>query len=95
MSENEKILVVVEPENHPYEVVERASWLADLTNCDLHLVLCDPDIGLLNTGIFISNEARDLAGWMCDVIDSRGDDKVIAEVKAKALDLSKRFPVYA
>lgn len=61
MSENEKILVVVEPDNHPHEVVGRASWLAELMSCDLHLVLCDPDIGLLSTGIFVSNEARDLA----------------------------------
>ena len=61
MSENEKILVIVEPDNHPHEVVERASWLAELNNCDLHLILCDPDVGALSTGIFLSNETRDLA----------------------------------
>lgn len=61
MSENEKILVIVEPDNHPQGVVERASWLAELNNCDLHLVLCDPDVGALSTGIFLSNETRDLA----------------------------------
>jgi universal stress protein E len=61
MSENEKILVVVEPDNHPKEVVERASWLAELNNCDLHLVLCDPEFGALSAGIFLSNETRDLA----------------------------------
>ncbi len=61
MSENEKILVVIEPENHPQDVVDRASWLAELTKCDLHLVLCDPEVGALNRGIFLSNETRDLA----------------------------------
>lgn len=61
MSENEKILVIVEPDNHPQGVVERASWLAELNNCDLHLILCDPDVGALSTGIFLSNETRDLA----------------------------------
>ena len=61
MSENDKILVVVEPDNHPYEVVERASWLAQLSGSDLHLILCDPDIGTLSRGIFVSNETRDLA----------------------------------
>ena len=61
MSKNEKILVIVEPDNHPQGVVERASWLAELNNCDLHLVLCDPDVGALSTGIFLSNETRDLA----------------------------------
>lgn len=61
MSENEKILVLVEPDNHPHEVVGRASWLAELTSCDLHLILCDHDVGTLSGGIFVSNEARDLA----------------------------------
>ena len=61
MSENEKILVVIEPENHPQGVAERASWLAQLTGSDLHLVLCDPDAGALSRGIFVSNETRDLA----------------------------------
>ncbi len=39
-------------------------------------------------------EARDLAGWMCDVIDGRGDPAAIATAKARVLDLCKRFPVY-
>lgn len=61
MSENENILVVVEPDNHPHEVVGRAIWLAELAKCDLHLVLCDPGAGILTGGIFVSNETRDLA----------------------------------
>ncbi len=36
-----------------------------------------------------------LAGWMCDVIDSRGDQDVIDEIKAKVLDICARHPVYA
>jgi glycine hydroxymethyltransferase len=39
-------------------------------------------------------EVRDLANWMCDLIDSRGDAAVIEQVKAKALALCARFPVY-
>jgi glycine hydroxymethyltransferase len=39
-------------------------------------------------------EARDLAGWMCDVIDGRGDAAVIESVRAKVLDLCARYPVY-
>ena len=61
MSENRKILVVIEPDNHPHEVVERASWLAELTGSDLHLLLCDPNVNALSLGIFVSNEARDIA----------------------------------
>ncbi len=44
---------------------------------------------------FGEQECKDLASWMCDVIDSRGDGAKIAEVKAKVLDLCKRFPVYS
>lgn len=43
---------------------------------------------------FDEKDCSDLAGWMCDVIDSNGDEKVINEVKAKALDLCKTKPVY-
>ncbi|NEV62471.1 serine hydroxymethyltransferase [Thiorhodococcus minor] len=48
----------------------------------------------ITTRGFGIDEVRDLAGWMCDVIDGRGDAAVIADVKAKVLDLCKRFPVY-
>ncbi len=40
-------------------------------------------------------ECRDLATWICDIIDSKGDEKVIAEVKGKGAEVCKRLPVYA
>ncbi|MCU4563022.1 MULTISPECIES: serine hydroxymethyltransferase [Acinetobacter] len=40
-------------------------------------------------------EVRELAGWIADVIDSKGEEKVIAEVKAKVEALCAKFPVYA
>jgi len=39
-------------------------------------------------------EVRELAGWMCDVIDSRGDQAVIDRVRDQVLELCRRFPVY-
>ena len=39
-------------------------------------------------------ECTELAGWMCDVIDSRGEQAVIDGVKAKVLALCAKFPVY-
>ena len=39
-------------------------------------------------------EVKELAGWMCDIIDSRGDAAVIEKVKADVLAVCKRFPVY-
>ena len=44
---------------------------------------------------FNEQDCKDLATWMCDVIDSRGDESVISEVKAKALAICQRLPVYA
>jgi len=44
---------------------------------------------------FDTAECETLAGWMCDVIDGRGDQGVIDAAKAKVLDLCRRFPVYA
>ncbi len=39
-------------------------------------------------------ECTELAGWMCDVLDNLGDESVVEQVKAKAMDLCRRFPVY-
>ena len=61
MSDSDKILVIIEPDVHPTEVVLRATWLAKLANCDLELLLCDPDIGALREGFFVSNEAKEIA----------------------------------
>ena len=44
---------------------------------------------------FGEDECRELAGWMCDVIDGRGDDAVISAVKSKVLEICAKYPVYA
>jgi glycine hydroxymethyltransferase len=49
----------------------------------------------ITTRGFGLDEARELAGWMCDVIDGRGDEGVINAAKEKVLALCERFPVYA
>lgn len=43
---------------------------------------------------FGEDECRQLAGWMCDVIDGHGDVAVIDRVRGKVLDLCARYPVY-
>jgi len=40
-------------------------------------------------------EARELAGWMCDVMDDVENQDTITSVRDRVLDLCKRFPVYA
>jgi glycine hydroxymethyltransferase len=39
-------------------------------------------------------QARELAGWMCDVLDDIDNPAVIERVRSKVLALCKRFPVY-
>jgi glycine hydroxymethyltransferase len=40
-------------------------------------------------------ECRVLAGWMCDVIDGRGDAGAIEAAKSKVLEICARHPVYS
>jgi len=49
----------------------------------------------MTTRGFGEAEARELAGWICDVIDARGAQDVIDRVKAQVLDICKRLPVYS
>ena len=48
----------------------------------------------ITTRGFGLDEAKQLAGWMCDVIDARGDAATIEQVKGQVLALCARFPVY-
>lgn len=43
---------------------------------------------------FKQAEAEELAGWICDILDDMGNEAVVEAVKAKALELCARFPVY-
>ena len=40
-------------------------------------------------------EVRDLAGWIADILDAKGDETVINAVKAKVETVCAKFPVYA
>ena len=40
------------------------------------------------------DEVRELAGWICDIIDRRGDSATIESVRGRVLSLCARFPVY-
>ncbi len=65
----------------------------------------DPESPFVTSGIrigspaittrgFNEDDSRQLAGWICDVLDNIGDEKVIAEVKQKVLAICARLPVY-
>jgi glycine hydroxymethyltransferase len=40
-------------------------------------------------------EVAELAGWIADVLDDVENESLRNEVRAKALDICKRFPVYS
>ena len=86
---------------------EADKWLGDAhITVNKNAVPNDPKSPFVTSGIRIGtpaittrgfNEAQasDLAGWICDVLDSRGDEKVTAEVRAKVEAICKELPVYA
>ena len=83
------------------------SWLgAAHITVNMNAVPQDPQSPFITSGIRVGTPAittrgfglddcRALAGWMCDIIDSRGDTDVIASIQAKAAVLCAQYPVYA
>ncbi len=51
--------------------------------------------GAITTRGFDEADVKELAGWMCDVLDARGDEKVLAEVREKVEAICAKKPVYA
>jgi glycine hydroxymethyltransferase len=43
---------------------------------------------------FKEAEFRDLSGWIADILDHMGDEKIIADTKQKVLAVCKKYPVY-
>jgi glycine hydroxymethyltransferase len=65
----------------------------------------DPQTPFVTSGIRIGTpavttrgfreaEVRDLASWICDIIDNLGDSSVRARVCGKVEEICRRFPVY-
>ena len=86
---------------------EADKWLGDAhITVNKNAVPNDPKSPFVTSGVRIGtpaittrgfNEAQasDLAGWICDVLDSRGDETVTAEVRGKVEAICKELPVYA
>lgn len=81
-------------------------WLGDAhITVNKNAVPNDPKSPFVTSGIrigtpavttrgFGEDEVRQLAGWMCDVLDSRGNEAVIAAVRDKVTAVCDKFPVY-
>lgn len=85
---------------------EADKWLGDAyITVNKNAVPNDPKSPFVTSGIRIGTPAvttrgfkeaqvEDLAGWICDVLDSRGDEKVIADIREKVKAICTQFPVY-
>jgi len=85
---------------------EADKWLGDAhITVNKNAVPNDPKSPFVTSGIRIGtpaittrgfNEAQaaDLAGWICDVLDGRGDEAVATEVRGKVEAICKELPVY-
>ncbi len=48
----------------------------------------------ITTRGFNEQDSRDLANWMCDILDDMGNEEVLATVREKVGMICKRLPVY-
>ncbi|MDX1573356.1 MAG: serine hydroxymethyltransferase [Methylophaga sp.] len=83
------------------------AWLGDAhITVNKNAVPNDPQSPFVTSGIrigtpavttrgFNAQDCTDLAGWICDIIDSRGDAKVIETNRTKVSEICARLPVYA
>lgn len=83
------------------------AWLGDANiTVNKNAVPQDPQSPFVTSGIRIGTPAittrglteedsSQLAGWMCDIIDSRGNADQIASVRSQVAELCARYPVYA
>ena len=85
---------------------EADKWLGDAhITVNKNAVPNDPKSPFVTSGVRIGTpavttrgfgeaEVRELAGWICDVLDSRGDENVIGEVREKVQAICAKHPVY-
>ncbi len=83
------------------------AWLGSAhITVNMNAVPNDPQSPFVTSGIRVGTpacttrgfgeaECRELAGWMCDIIDAKGDQAVIDAVKQKVAAVCAKFPVYA
>jgi glycine hydroxymethyltransferase len=83
------------------------AWLGDAhITVNKNAVPNDPQSPFVTSGIrvgtpavttrgFNEQDCHDLANWMCDVIDSRGDASVIEATRSKVTAICDRLPVYS
>lgn len=57
---SDTVLAIIELDNFPKTVANRAAWIASLYGLELHLMLSDPSLRLFRDELIISNAAREI-----------------------------------
>ena len=85
---------------------EADKWLGDaFITVNKNAVPNDPKSPFVTSGVrigtpavttrgFGETEVKALAGWICDILDSRGDEQVINTVRENVKAVCAQFPVY-
>ena len=103
-TDNHLFLVDLTPKELTGKDADAALGRANIT-VNKNAVPNDPQSPFVTSGIRIGTpaittrgfgeaESKELATWMCDVIDNMGDEATIQSVKEKVLEICGRFPVY-
>ena len=104
-TDNHLMLVSLIPKGITGKAADAALGRAHIT-VNKNAVPNDPQSPFVTSGIrvgtpapttrgFKEDEVRQIAHWMCDVMDNIDDDSVITAVREKVSQLCARFPVYA
>jgi len=103
-TQNHLFLIDLVDKNITGKAADAALGLANIT-VNKNSVPKDPQSPFVTSGIrlgtpaitrrgFMVQEARQLANWICDVLDNIDDEIVIKHVQKQVLDICDRFPVY-
>ena len=102
----ENHLMLISLISHGITGKEADKWLGDAhITVNKNSVPNDPKSPFVTSGIrlgtpavttrgFKEAECVELANWICDILDARGDEATITQVREKVADICKRFPVY-
>lgn len=103
-SDNHLFLVDLINKGMTGKAADAALGAANIT-VNMNAVPNDPQSPFVTSGIRIGTpavttrgfdeaEVRDLASWICDILDDLENQQVIADIKQKVAVVCKRFPVY-
>lgn len=82
MNNSSKILVIIDSDNDPALVVDRACWLSKIASAKLELLLCDPPASRSLTPFLTSSQAQQMSSEI-----SRSQDERIESLVSQAREL--------